>query len=352
VGQDLRVTVPTRSCIAGGTVDALTGTTSPAAPSLTNQLRVLVELAGANATTTPTFNLDGLGAKTIVKEGDVALAVGDMPGANARADLVFDGSLDKWILLNPEIISKIQDGRLIYVVDTGAADVYVGTLAPAITAYTEGSVYRMKITNASTIIAPTVNFNAVGAKTIKRQGGMALVVNDLPAGYLAEFYYDGTDMILLNPWVGQIVQVVHTQDGAVATGTTVLPYDDSTPQNTEGDQYMALSITPRRTTNRLIIVAQVFLATSTATTHGVSSALFQDATAGALAVAGLQEGAAGRMQPLLIRYEMAAGTISATTFKIRGGGSAADTTTFNGASGVRKFEGVLASTITITEMTA
>ena len=31
----------------------------------------------------------------------------------------------------------------------------------------------------------------------------------------------------------KILQVVNTQDGAVATGTTVLPFDDSIPQNTE-----------------------------------------------------------------------------------------------------------------------
>ncbi|BCU95174.1 MAG: hypothetical protein CM15mV8_0180 [Caudoviricetes sp.] len=42
---------------------------------------------------------------------------------------------------------------------------------------------------------------------------------------------------------GKLLQQVHTQTGAVNTGTTIFPEDDSIPQNTEGDEYMTLSIT-------------------------------------------------------------------------------------------------------------
>ena len=35
-------------------------------------------------------------------------------------------------------------------------------------------------------------------------------------------------------------QIVATQTGAVATGTTTFPEDDTIPQNTEGDEYMTL----------------------------------------------------------------------------------------------------------------
>lgn len=34
--------------------------------------------------------------------------------------------------------------------------------------------------------------------------------------------------------VGAVLQVVNTHSGAVATGTTVIPNDDTLPQNTEG----------------------------------------------------------------------------------------------------------------------
>jgi hypothetical protein len=47
---------------------------------------------------------------------------------------------------------------------------------------------------------------------------------------------------------------------------------------------------------------------------------------------------------------MTAGTIIATTFKVRVGCSGAGTTTFNGVAGGRIFGGVMASSITITEV--
>jgi len=52
---------------------------------------------------------------------------------------------------------------------------------------------------------------------------------------------------------GKIIQVVNTQDGAVATSTITIPMDDTTPQNTEDDEYMTLTITPNSTSNKLLI---------------------------------------------------------------------------------------------------
>jgi len=87
---------------AGGTVDAITATYSPAV-TLSNGTVVLLEAAGANTSTTPTFAPNSLTAKTIVKGSNTALAAGDIPGANAWALLMYDSSLDKWVLLNPAI---------------------------------------------------------------------------------------------------------------------------------------------------------------------------------------------------------------------------------------------------------
>ena len=41
---------------------------------------------------------------------------------------------------------------------------------------------------------------------------------------------------------GDMVQRVNTQTGAVATGTTLLPNDDTIPQNTEGTEFMTLAV--------------------------------------------------------------------------------------------------------------
>lgn len=150
--------------------------------------------------------------------------------------------------------------------------------------------------------------------------------------------------------VGDVVQVVSTQTGAVATGTTVLPHDDTIPQNTEGDEYMTLAITPKSATNKLLIEV-IFQGTMTAN-GPVSVALFQDSTANALAAAASHPGSASIAQTIPLVHYMTAGTTSATTFKVRAGASGAATTTFNGTSGARKFGGVAASSITITEIKA
>ena len=150
---------------------------------------------------------------------------------------------------------------------------------------------------------------------------------------------------------GHVVQRVSTQTGAVATGTTVMPIDDTIPQNTEGDQYMTLAITPKNTAN-ILKIEVIVLAANSAATEYIQVALFQDATAGALASMFTFEPTGGTGVTIPLVHTMSAGTTSATTFKVRIGGDAVGTTTFNGFAGARKHGGVLASGITITEYSA
>lgn len=147
---------------------------------------------------------------------------------------------------------------------------------------------------------------------------------------------------------GKVAQVVNTQTGAVATGTTVVPIDDTIPQNTEGDQYMSLAITPTSSTNKLKIEVVVFLSPSVSA--WVITSIHQDSTANALATMANFTETAGAVANVTFTHYMAAGTTSATTFKVRAGMDRAGTTTFNGGGGTRKWGGVLASSITITEI--
>lgn len=87
----------------GGTVGAITATFSPAFTSLAACAGYVLALplTGANTTTTPTLNIDGLGAKTIVKGSNEALAVANIPGADFVGLFVYDASLDKFQMVNP-----------------------------------------------------------------------------------------------------------------------------------------------------------------------------------------------------------------------------------------------------------
>lgn len=87
--------------VAGGTVDAITATFSPALTSYEDGVQVKVRASGANTSTTPTLNANGLGAKTITKEGNQALLAGDIPGIDYEAILRYNASNDVFELLNP-----------------------------------------------------------------------------------------------------------------------------------------------------------------------------------------------------------------------------------------------------------
>ena len=149
---------------------------------------------------------------------------------------------------------------------------------------------------------------------------------------------------------GAVAQIKSTVTGAVNTGTTAIPTDDTIPQNTEGDEYMTLAITPTNSSNKLRIDVTVF-GTASASNKWNQVALFQDSTADALAVGGNFQTLATAGMPVTFSYVMTAGTTSCTTFKVRAGTQGSATYTFNGQSGGRLFGGVLASSIIITEYT-
>lgn len=246
-----------------------------------------------------------------------------------------------------------------FMVDSGAADAYV--LAPltdnyAIDSYEDGMQLRFIPDNDNTG-ASTVNVSAVGAVDIVDAQGAALTGGELVAGDTVTLQYDSGlgDFIIAHTTSiesGRTVQVVNTQDGAVATGTTQMPDDDSIPQNSEGDEYITLAITPKNAANKLKIDV-VGHAASSSTTNVIMIALFQDAVANALASSyGDRVGASDVLSSMSFTHFMTAGTTSPITFKIRIGSPVAGTTTFNGDTGARKFGGVLASSITITEIKA
>lgn len=148
---------------------------------------------------------------------------------------------------------------------------------------------------------------------------------------------------------GIVVQEVNFQDGILNTGTTTFPVDNTTPQITEGDEYMTLAITPTNAANRLLIEVDWFGAHSAADVQ-MSMALFQDSTADALASAlEPRPGVINQRSHISLRHSMIAGTTSSTTFRVRAGSASPGTTTFNGAGGIGNYNGTLASVIIITE---
>jgi hypothetical protein len=113
--------------VGEGTSDAITATFDPAITELTNGLVVFVRALASNATTTPTFNPDGLGAATITKGTYQPLAVGDIAGNGYWMILQYDSTQGKWVLQNPAtginiVIPSTMPVGAIYVQFAGQTD--------------------------------------------------------------------------------------------------------------------------------------------------------------------------------------------------------------------------------------
>lgn len=161
---------------------------------------------------------------------------------------------------------------------------------------------------------------------------------------------NGTDTVFGRP-AGSIIQIVNTQTGAFATGAPVIPDDDTIPEITEGVEVMTRPITPTSLTSKLKIDVVAYISQKAALANVLTAALFQDATTNALAGGRTIISTAWNYgpQPISFTHYMNAGTVAATTFRVRVGCDNGDVE-FNGVGASRMMGGVMASSITITEI--
>ena len=153
------------------------------------------------------------------------------------------------------------------------------------------------------------------------------------------------------PGTGKFVQQVQTSLATYLTTQTLVPDDDTIPQNTEGDPVINLSITPTSGTN--LLVFDFSCPTSSDGTSVAVFSLFQDSTANALyATENITDGPG--ISSTSFRFYMIAGTTSTTTFKIRWGVAASSgfggSVFINGNDSGRVFGGVANVIFTISEV--
>ena len=84
---------------AAPTVDAFSGTLSVSDTAYVNGAVYLCKMSITNTTTTPTLNLNGIGAKTIYKNGGAAIAASDLI-QNAWYMFLYQTSGDLFMALN------------------------------------------------------------------------------------------------------------------------------------------------------------------------------------------------------------------------------------------------------------
>ena len=278
-------------------------------------------------------------SKTVATSNDIALFVN-----NVRQDPTTYTATGTTLTLTEALVS----GDTMWCMFYGQA---THTVAPS-----DSSVSSAKIANDAVSSAKIANDAVTLAKmapgtdgniiTYDASGNPAAVATGT-AGQVLTSAGAGAPPTFAAAAGGTIAQVVNVQTGAVATGTTQINDDDTIPQITEGHEFMTLAITPASASNKLFIEV-VFHGAHTATDSN-TVALFQDSTAGALACVTYVK-TANWVTATNFNHYMTAGTTSATTFKVRAGNNAAGTFTMNGVSSGRTRGGVVASSITITEI--
>lgn len=103
---------------------------------------------------------------------------------------------------------QVQSGSITYLTVTGTNSI-LGTAALGMNAYVTGQVFSFVSAGANTG-AVTININAIGAKSIKKSGTLALAADDIPAGAAIQILYDGTNF--------QLISAASSSGGAVASG--------------------------------------------------------------------------------------------------------------------------------------
>ena len=117
---------------------------------------------------------------------------------------------------------------------------------------------------------------------------------------------------------GSVVKTQTTISQTTLTGTTTIPFDNTIPQSTEGTNFFSVAFTPSAAGNLIRVEATIYGAYSVAS-H-VIAALFQDATANALAAVSMQTTASNQDVHLTLVYQFTAASTSATTLKLNVGG--------------------------------
>ena len=185
---------------------------------------------------------------------------------------------------------------------------------------------------------------------VQKSGGTAFTLPSADGTPNQLMKTDGSGQLGWATDSGKVLQMVYVYTGAYATGSTTMPFDDTIPQNTEGNEVMTLAITPTSASSKLLI--NVDVCGSSDVQGNWPAALFRDSTANALTATQVKASnvTADQNDHCHLSWIADSSSTSATTFKVRCGQNNAGAWYFNGENGSRLFGGVANSGITIMEI--
>ena len=263
-----------------GTADAITLTPSPAITAYAAGQRFAFIASGTN-TTTVTIATSGLATRAVTKEGATALVAGDIvSGAlvivqddGTRYQLVSVGGVATKHGANTftktQTWSKGADVASDTAVTLGADGNYFDiTGTTAITSLATkgiGTVVKLHFDGILTLTHHSTDLILPGAANITTAAGDEAEFIEYATGdWRCTKYQKASGLAVVSP-SQTIVQVIHstTAGSAGGSGTDLMAFDNTIPQNDEGNEFLTASITPTNASNLLLIEVTAYLATST-----------------------------------------------------------------------------------------
>jgi hypothetical protein len=192
---------------------------------------------------------------------------------------------------------------------------------------------------------------ALAGKTTPVDADFFLLIDSAASNAGKSLTWAGVKVALAAYFKGVPLQIVQTDYSAAANGTNVMPANDTIPQNTEGVEFMAITVTPKSATNYLEVEAFAMLCENSNVANMITGAIFRDDTVDALKATSMMADAGAYPEMLRVFCRVLAGSTTATTFKFRAGPDNSVQLNFNSAAGgARLFGGVAGSYIRVTEV--
>jgi hypothetical protein len=141
-----------------------------------------------------------------------------------------------------QLLESVRSQFVNYAVDTGSVNALSIAYTPALLVRKLGQPYRVKVLNANTG-ACTMN-DGLGVAPIKLSGGADLAANELVAGMIAEFVWDGTNFQLVNSTVGggspgtvnnYYIEIPYVADTSVTPNLITAPFSPAITAPTDGN---------------------------------------------------------------------------------------------------------------------
>ncbi len=217
------------------------------------------------------------------------------------------------------------------------------------TNHPDGRIILIHSENASRVV--TVKHDVAGNGKILLVDDLDLILDD-PEDYLILQRVGTTWQELVRSHTKSQFCVQHHTESSVTflSGSTNVPFDDTKPQSSEGDQIMSFSFTPKKASHELLLIGQFNASINPVGGEEIIISLYKDSDANPLTSVA-EFGQQNKIKPIPLQYSFSPGSTSPITFKVRIGGPTGDWN-INGVNGARKLGGTLQSVMTVLEFKA